>query len=58
MKTVFIAIAFGTSVRDVLRNDTFLKLKERKDLKIVILAPQVTDPKFVEEFSGDNIEFE
>ena len=57
-KTVFIAIAFGTSVRDVLRNDTFLKLKERKDLRIVVLAPQVNDAKFVEEFSGENVEFE
>jgi CDP-glycerol glycerophosphotransferase (TagB/SpsB family) len=58
MKTIFIAIAFGTSVRDVLRNDTFLKLKERKDLRVVILAPQVCDPQFVKEFSGENIEFE
>ncbi len=58
MKTVFIAIAFGTSVRDVLRNDTFLKLKNRKDLRVVVMAPQVGDQKFVEEFSADNVSFE
>jgi CDP-glycerol glycerophosphotransferase (TagB/SpsB family) len=58
MKTIFIAIACGTSVRDVLRNDTFLKLKEQKNLRLVVLAPQVNDSKFVKEFSGENVEFE
>ena len=57
-KTIFIAIAFGTSVRDVLRNDTYRSLQKNKNLRIIVLAPQVNDPEFIEEFKGDNVEFE
>jgi len=57
-KTIFIAIAFGTSVRDVLRNDTYRSLQKQKNIRIVVLAPQVNDPEFIEEFKSDNVEFE
>ncbi len=56
-KTLFLAIAFGTSVRDVLRNDTFQLLKARKDLRIVLFAQDI-GTAFKEEFGGDNIKFE
>lgn len=56
-KTLLLAIAFGTSVRDVLRNDTFKMLKARKDLRIVLFAQDV-GVTFREEFGGDNVEFE
>lgn len=58
IKTIFIAIAFGTSVRDVLRNDTYKKLKNNENLEIVVLAQNVSDPQFINEFSGENIHFE
>lgn len=58
MKTVFIAIAFGTSVRDVLRNDTYNKLLGRKDLRIVLFAQDVSE-NFKSEFSfEDKVQFE
>jgi hypothetical protein len=56
-KTVFLAIAFGTSVRDVLRNDTFKILSRNKNVKIVIFAVNLSD-EFKKEFRGENIEFE
>lgn len=57
-KTVFIAIAFGTSVRDVLRNDTYKQLLGRKDLRIVIFAQDISTD-FVEEFGyKDQVSFE
>ena len=42
-KKIFLAIAFGTSVRDVLRNDTYRILKSRPDLDIVIFAQDVNE---------------
>jgi len=54
---ILFAIAFGTSVRDVLRNDTYKHLKDNKDLDIVILAQHI-DEQFVTEFGDDNIYFE
>jgi CDP-glycerol:poly(glycerophosphate) glycerophosphotransferase len=56
-KKIFIAIAFGTSVRDVLRNDTYKVLKKRKDLDIVIFIQDINE-KITTEFGGDNVEFE
>ena len=55
--TIFFAIAFGTSVRDVLRNDTYKHLKDNKNLDIVILAQHI-DEQFVIEFGDENIYFE
>ncbi|MEQ6123446.1 CDP-glycerol glycerophosphotransferase family protein [Pseudotenacibaculum sp. MALMAid0570] len=56
-KKIFIAIAFGTSVRDVLRNDTFKVLKEQENLDLVLFL-QDTGEEIVEEFGGDNVSFE
>lgn len=57
-KTVFIAIAFGTSVRDVLRNDTYKLLLGRNDLDIVILAQDISET-FQNEFGHANqVKFE
>lgn len=57
-KTVFIAIAFGTSVRDVLRNDTYKLLLGREDLDIVILAQDISEA-FKKEFGhGNQVKFE
>lgn len=55
-KTVFLAIAFGTSVRDVLRNNTFKTLSSDKTIRIVIFAISDSDD-FKNEFRGDNIVF-
>jgi CDP-glycerol glycerophosphotransferase (TagB/SpsB family) len=56
-KKIFIAIAFGTSVRDVLRNDTFKILKEKKNIEIVIFIQDIND-MIVAEFGGENVSFE
>jgi len=55
-KTIFLAIAFGTSVRDVLRNSTFKVLTNDKTIRIVIFAINESE-EFKMEFGGDNIEF-
>ncbi len=54
---IFFAIAFGTSVRDVLRNDTYKHLKDNKNLEIVILAQHI-DEQFMTEFGAENVHFE
>lgn len=56
-KTIFIGIAFGTSVRDFLRTSAFTNLRDRKDLEIVIFSQDLSE-KFKSEFSSDNIFFE
>jgi hypothetical protein len=56
-KKIFLAIAFGTSVRDVLRTDTFVVLKNQKDLDIVIFAQDI-ESKVMREFDGENVFFE
>ncbi len=56
-KTVFLAIAFGTSVRDVLRNDSFQLLRRQKNIRIVIFANDINE-NFRTEFGGENIFFE
>jgi len=57
-KTIFIAIAFGTSIRDVLRNKTFTELKKQYNLDIVILSANYNDKAFQDEFGGSNVFFE
>lgn len=56
-KTIFLGIAFGTSVRDVLRNDTFIRLKEDNNIRIIIFSTDVSET-FTHEFKGDNVFFE
>jgi len=54
MKTIFIAIAFGTGIRDVLRNDIFNRLKDNSNLRIIIFLPEL-DSAIIEEFESDNV---
>lgn len=56
-KKIFLGIAFGTSVRDVLRNDTFKILKNQPNLDIVVFAQDIESPT-MKEISGPNIFFE
>jgi hypothetical protein len=56
-KKIFIAIAFGTSVRDVLRNDTYKILKTKDNIEIVVFIQDIND-MIVAEFGGENVSFE
>ncbi len=56
-KTIFLGIAFGTSVRDVLRTDTFRTLKAQKDIDIVVFL-QDTTISIQEEIGGENVYIE
>jgi hypothetical protein len=56
-KKIFIAIAFGTSVRDVLRNDTYKILKAKDNIDIVIFIQDINN-KIIAEFGGENVSFE
>jgi hypothetical protein len=56
-KTIFLAIAFGTSVRDVLRNDTYRLLVQNKNINIIVFAQDISD-LFVQEFGAENVKFE
>jgi len=57
-KTIFISLCLGVAIRNILRGGVFEKLKQNKDLRIVLLSPLADDPEFVEEFKGDNVFFE
>lgn len=62
MKTILISVPTGIIARNILRTDVFRILKERKDLRIVLLMPPKVDEYFetevmalnvtIEEFSG------
>lgn len=56
-KKIFLGIAFGTSVRDVLRNDTFSILKSQPNLDIVVFAQDI-ESQTMKEIGGENIHFE
>jgi hypothetical protein len=56
-KRVFIAIAFGTSVRDVLRTDILGKLKQQPNLDIVVFMQELNE-SIIEEFGSFNVSFE
>jgi len=56
-KKIFIAIAFGTSVRDVLRNDTYKVLKANEKIDIVVFAQDINE-NVITEFGGENVTFE
>ena len=58
MKTVFIAIAFGTSIRDVLRNDTYKALLKHRNLRIVIFAQDISQEVISGIETNDNVFFE
>ena len=57
LKTIFVTVDLGISIRNILRTDVFLRLKERKDLRIVIFST-IVDKDFREEFSADNVVIE
>ena len=57
-RKILIALPFGQTIRDVLRSDTYIKLKARDDIRLVILSSASNDAEFQNEFGGDNIEFE
>lgn len=57
-RKILIALPFGQTIRDVLRSDTYTKLKARDDIRLVILSSASNDTEFQNEFGGDNIEFE
>lgn len=54
VRTLFLVLDMGISIRNVLRTDVLPRLRECSDLRIVILSP-VTDRDFVEEFGGDRV---
>lgn len=56
-KCIFIGIGFGTSVRDVLRNDTFYLLKQQRELNIVIFSQDI-ESEYLQSFKGSNVSFE
>ena len=56
-KKIFIAIAFGTSVRDVLRNDTYKVLKANEKIDIVVFAQDINE-NVITEFGGENVTFQ
>ncbi len=53
-KSVFLGIAFGTSVRDVLRTDTFRKLRRQKNIDIVVFL-QDTSEEIKNEIGASNV---
>jgi hypothetical protein len=57
-KKILIALPFGQTIRDVLRSDTYTKLKGRDDIKLIILSSASKNEQFKKEFGGSNIEFE
>lgn len=55
--TIFIAIAFGTSVRDLLRTNAYQPFVNNKKYRVVIFSKEVGG-NFRKEFGGDNVFFE
>jgi hypothetical protein len=54
MKTIFIIVDLGISIRNILRTDVFACLRKRKDLRIVIFSV-IVDEEFKEEFASENV---
>jgi len=57
-RKILIALPFGQTIRDVLRSDTYIKLKARNDVQLIVLSSASMDVEFQNEFGGDNIIFE
>ncbi len=55
MKTILINIYDSTQAKNILRTDVFEKLREKKDIKIVLLVPQNKSDFYKKEFSSDNV---
>lgn len=54
MKTIIMAIPYGTDARNLLRTDVLKTLKS-SGIRIVILSPAFNEDYFVQEFADDNI---
>lgn len=54
MKTVFFSITHGFQARDLLHTDVLQVLKDH-GVRIVILAPNHNDPKFVQQFQDEQV---
>jgi hypothetical protein len=54
LKTLFIIVDSGLSIRNILRTNVFKILRRTPDLRIVIFSP-ITDEEFRSEMAGDNI---
>ncbi|MCG6536182.1 MAG: hypothetical protein L7F78_16155, partial [Syntrophales bacterium LBB04] len=54
MKTLFVILDSGTSIRNILRTDVLAVLKRRTDVRIVVFSP-VVDNEFRAEFETENV---
>ena len=57
IKTIFLVVDLGISIRNILRTDVFKILKKQEGLRIVIFSP-ITDEEFVSEFDAENVVIE
>jgi hypothetical protein len=58
VKTVFLFLRQGISNRNLLRTDFLRKLKESREVQIVILSPIGDEPRFRQEFEAANVRVE
>ncbi|HEX7861505.1 MAG TPA: CDP-glycerol glycerophosphotransferase family protein [Verrucomicrobiae bacterium] len=57
LKTIFIVVDSGISIRNILRTDVYKVLRACKNLRIVIFS-SLTDDDFYKEVGGENVFFE
>jgi hypothetical protein len=57
-RKILLALPFGQTIRDVLRSDTYTKLKQRNDIELIIVSSACNNSGFREEFGGSNVQFE
>lgn len=57
-RTLFLVLATGMSIRNILRTEVLAHLRAEADLRLVILTHLVHDPTFQREFSGPNLVLE
>ena len=57
MKSIFVIVDLGISIRNILRTEVFKRLTEEKALHIVIFSP-VVDEGFLEEFGSERVTIE
>jgi len=54
LKTIFIVVDSGMSIRNILRTDVYKVLRACKNLRVVIFSP-LTDEEFRKEVGGENV---
>lgn len=57
LKTIFVIVDLGISIRNILRTEVFSCLKKRKDVRIILFSA-IVDEDFEKEFSAENVEIE